>query len=271
MTGLNGGRVIKRGYWQSYWDHEPHGGHRYQTDDFLQMEAREKLFHLDGGRSLLDFGCGSADLLVYYAKAYDRVVGVDFSAGMLEKARKRLQAHGCLEKVTVLQADERTVWEQLPPSALFDRITAAGVVQNLAESQLEHLLAQAVQWLNPGGRIVLFDVIDSRLFWLFRLGVLRKDNGPSAGWLSIAGSAVRQARTCLTWRLTGLPPCGWGYVLNAYHPSVIGHMAKRLGLEMQRLASMYYEYRYHVILAPRTGPAPGSPGTARKAESPVPE
>ena len=43
-------------------------GHRCSSEGFLAMEAREKLYHLDGGSTLLDFGCGAAELLTYYAQ-----------------------------------------------------------------------------------------------------------------------------------------------------------------------------------------------------------
>lgn len=54
-------------YWSRYWADQTDGGHRTSAEDFLRLEADEKLFHLGEGDSLLDFGCGSADLLAYFA------------------------------------------------------------------------------------------------------------------------------------------------------------------------------------------------------------
>ena len=49
--------------WAELVSNKRSGGHRYSTEKFLAMEAREKLFHLDGGKTLLDFGCGEESSL----------------------------------------------------------------------------------------------------------------------------------------------------------------------------------------------------------------
>ncbi len=76
--------------WSEYFSDKKNGGHRYSTEEFLFKEAKEKLLHLDGGISILDFGCGAGELLIYYAPNYELVVGVDFSSSMLDEARKKL-------------------------------------------------------------------------------------------------------------------------------------------------------------------------------------
>ena len=53
------------------------GGHRYSTEEFLIKEAKEKLLHLNGGSSILDFGAG--ELLIYFVPNYEKVIGADFS------------------------------------------------------------------------------------------------------------------------------------------------------------------------------------------------
>ena len=68
------------------------------------MEAREKLFHLDGGRTLLDFGCGAAELLTYYAPEYEQLVGVDFSESMLKEANKRIEKNN-YKNIDLILAD----------------------------------------------------------------------------------------------------------------------------------------------------------------------
>ncbi|WP_341537205.1 class I SAM-dependent methyltransferase [Methanosarcina barkeri] len=90
------------------------------------MEAKEKLFHLDGGKTLLDFGCGAGELLVYYAPEYEQLVGVDFSESMLDEASKKIKERK-YDNISLIQADDKTVWDKLECS--FDRITAAGVIQ----------------------------------------------------------------------------------------------------------------------------------------------
>ena len=77
--------------WEEFFADKRSGGHRSSAEEFIAMEAREKLFHLDGGKTLLDFGCGAGELLVYYASEYEKTIGVDFSPSMLEEASKRIK------------------------------------------------------------------------------------------------------------------------------------------------------------------------------------
>ena len=74
--------------WAEFFSDKRSGGHRSSAEEFLAMEAKEKLFHLDGGKTLLDFGCGAGELLVYYAPEYEKLVGVDFSHPCLKKQAK---------------------------------------------------------------------------------------------------------------------------------------------------------------------------------------
>ena len=134
--------------WEEFFKDKKHGGHRYSTEEFLAMEAREKLFHLDGGKTLLDFGCGSAELLTYYAPEYEKLVGVDFSPSMLGEASKRIRKKGC-DNIDLILANHETLWEKLEFS--FDRITAAGVIQYLTLQEIDKFIFDASKYLNREG------------------------------------------------------------------------------------------------------------------------
>nr|WP_281069805.1 methyltransferase domain-containing protein [Methanofollis sp. W23] len=229
--------------WQGYWNKRNNGGHRRQEERFLQKEAREKLFHLEHGRSLLDFGCGSADLLVYYTQNFSDVVGVDFSTSMLASAERRLEKFG-VSDVTLIEADDRTMWEHLDGDT-FDRITSAGVIQCLDQDRLENFIIQAQDRLSPEGSIVLFDGLDPRIYPLFHLGVINREarRGPGTAILAWKYSAMKAEMIRRT--LRGLSEYTVGY---AHHPQTIQEIAKRNGLSAEFVSSMYYEYRYHAIL-----------------------
>lgn len=233
--------------WQGYWSGRTDGGHRQQSEEFLQQEAREKLYHLDGGESILDFGCGSADLLAHYASAYSRLVGADFSPSMLAGAARRLARFHCSDRVTLVEADDRSVWEKVPGT--FDRITAGQVIQYLTPVKIEAFLDSAAGRLNEGGRIVLFDIIDPRIFFLFELGLF--GGGDTRTAAAIARLPILLLRR-LVRRLRGLPAAEMGYL---YRPEEIAPLAALCGLEMEVVWSMHYEYRYHAIL--RWAESPG--------------
>jgi cyclopropane fatty-acyl-phospholipid synthase-like methyltransferase len=93
--------------WEEYFSDKKREGHRYSTEEFLVKEAREKLFHLDGGKTLLDFGCGAGELLIYYLPNYETVIGADFSSSMLAEAEKKIGSKG-YTNVDLILADDTT-------------------------------------------------------------------------------------------------------------------------------------------------------------------
>jgi cyclopropane-fatty-acyl-phospholipid synthase len=241
--------IIKKGevqkmYWQEYWAKQVDGMHRWKTEEAYEKMAKEKLFHIEGGDSLLDFGCGSADLLCYYAKGYRTVIGVDFSKPMLENAQKRLVEKEC-NHVKLLYANDETVWEMV--NQKFDRIILNGVVQYLDEKQIENFIKNALKFLNTNGKIALLEIVDPRFLLVFNSGVLSDiDNNKESSKIRIFRSLVMEFFSRILRRLKGYPQNGLG---NAYHPLSISKIAIKYNLQMEYVCSMYYEYRYHAILS----------------------
>ena len=230
--------------WHAVWEQKPDGGHRSQEEEFLRKEAREKLFHLGAGESILDFGCGSADLLVYFAKEYKTTIGADFSAGMLAKAEKRIEGFGC-SNVMLIHADEKTVWDRI--EIPLDRITCSGVVQYMNHDQLTHFIGNAASNLTARGKLVLFDIIDPYVYDLFRFGFFRSEN-----------NRYKDIKYIL-WFLRRLffekkkkeRPCGsLGY---GYSLPIIESLANKFSLSFEFISSMYYEYRFHAVFWRKDG------------------
>lgn len=225
--------------WNEYFSNMKSGGHRYSTEEFLSKEAKEKLLHLDGGSSILDFGCGAGELLIYFAPNYERVVGADFSSSMLDEAKRKV-AEKRYENVHLIKADDKTIWNEL--DAPFDRITATEVLQYLTFEQIDNFIAKASVYLNKNGKIVFFDIIEPRAYVLWKIGFFSQK--------------VRY------WRLFPIIFVGlFDYVsvsLNRSPKDIIGYshspykiekIATKYGFEMEFIRSSYYEYRYHAILS----------------------
>ena len=225
--------------WEDFFKDKTHGGHRYSSEEFLAMEAREKLFHLDGGSTLLDFGCGAAELLTYYAQKYEQLVGADFSSSMLEEAGKRIERNKC-QNIDLILADHETLWENLDTS--FDRITAAGVIQYLTYQEVDTFIANSSEHLNIDGKIVFFDILDPRLYPLWKLGIF----APNAGVLKALYRIGCDFRDSVLATLRNHPRNIYGYSHNPYE---IQKIANKYDFEMRYVQSMYYEYKYHAIMS----------------------
>jgi demethylmenaquinone methyltransferase/2-methoxy-6-polyprenyl-1,4-benzoquinol methylase len=99
------------------------------------------------GDRVLDSCCGTGDLAVEDERRGGRVVGLDFSEPMLERARKK---SGAIEWV---QADALA----LPfEDASFDAATVGFGVRNLAD--LEGGLGELARVLRPGGRLAVLEI-----------------------------------------------------------------------------------------------------------------
>jgi cyclopropane-fatty-acyl-phospholipid synthase len=224
--------------WEEFFADKRSGGHRSSTEEFLSMEAREKLFHLNGGKTLLDFGCGAGELLVKYSPEYEKLVGVDFSPSMLEEAEKRIREKNYGNTILIL-ANNKTVWEKLDSS--FDRITAAGVFQYLTSQEIDEFIFNASKYLNKEGKIVLFDIPDSRLYQLWKIGWFSENAG--------IGKIIRKSgfefKNRIFAKLKNRPKDILGY---SHNPQEVKKISNKHGFEMICVQSMYYEYKFHSII-----------------------
>jgi SAM-dependent methyltransferase len=228
--------------WKEYWREKTDAGPRFTGEMFSSKRAREQAFHLEGGRSLLDFGCGTGDILFHLAAGFETVIGVDFSPAMLEKARGRMGALEGGGRVALVVADESSVWERVPGT--FDRIISTQVAQYLTRAQVERFFAKARERLNPGGRIIFFDVIDPGLCSMLELGLFCDRD---VSWPRIVFRVLRRGLRRLARGLAGLPSSELGF---AYRPGELRDLAAAQNLSFEHVWSLYYEYRYHAILTP---------------------
>lgn len=139
------------------------------------------------GMRVLDLGTGTGGLLPLLARHVDRVVAVDLSRGMLDRARDRLTGPGA-GSAEFLRADA----ERLP---LADG-SVDGVVANMILHHLSHpevVLHEVARVLAPGGRGVIVDFESHAERWLMEEEGHRWagfDPVQIAGWCVDAGLDV---------------------------------------------------------------------------------
>lgn len=129
---------------------------------------------LQPGDRVLEIGCGTGRNLPYLRDAvgeHGRVYGVDFSGGMLARARALVGAKGW-DNVHLTQAD---AFDYAAPEPL------DGVLFGLSYNTMPHhraVLARALDQLAPGGRLVIMDAklppgIGGRLVLPFSLWLMK--------------------------------------------------------------------------------------------------
>ncbi len=100
----------------------------------------------DGGRALLDLGCGSGGALVAAAGRFEERTGVDIALRWLVIAQKRLEEAGV--KATLVCADA----EALPfPERTFSHLLASDLLENMRSPAAA--IDAAARILEDGGRV----------------------------------------------------------------------------------------------------------------------
>jgi ubiquinone/menaquinone biosynthesis C-methylase UbiE len=122
----------------------------FRTPDWLLELVGSYLNHVGPLETGLDLCCGTgAGIEVLRPLCQQRVVGIDFSRGMLEVCREKLTASsgGPVELV-------RGNVLKLPFDAAFDVIVCFGAFGHILPRDEPHFVAQIARALRPGGRFV---------------------------------------------------------------------------------------------------------------------
>ncbi len=128
-------------------DLQSFGLHRRWKNRLVQMAD------VQADARALDVCCGTGDIAQRLTRAGAQVIGLDFSAPMLEVARQRNTQHaGSVSPPEFLQGDAM----KLPfTDATFDIVTVGYGLRNL--SRWETGLAEMLRVAKPGGRVLVLD------------------------------------------------------------------------------------------------------------------
>lgn len=139
---------------------------RYDLLNRLLSAGRDRVWRrravaalaLEGGETVLDLCTGTADLaLAARGGGAGRVVGVDFSAGMLRLGRAKVRGRRAAGAVSLLRGDA----ERIPlRAAAVDGVTIAFGIRNVRDRAAA--LAEVRRVLRPGGRLAILEFGEPR-------------------------------------------------------------------------------------------------------------
>jgi len=160
------------------------------------------------GRAL-DFGCGVGRLTQALADHFERVVGVDIAASMVERARQA-NRHGDRVQYLVNAVDDLRALE----SGSFDFVYSNITLQHVPPEASRRYIAEFMRVLRPGGAAV-FQVPSGRPY-------------PAGGWQEWLYRVRRQYLRRLWKTLRGKPPYEMHYVARPAVEQIIDAGAGRL-------------------------------------------
>ncbi len=121
------------------------------------------------GLRVIDVGCGTGRHAIRLASRGAEVVAMDFSRGMLEKARAKPGA----ERIRFIQHDLAAPFPV--PDGAFDRVVCALVLEHVAD--LAPVFRELSRVCAPGGRIVISEMHPAMML----LGVSARFHDPTTG------------------------------------------------------------------------------------------
>lgn len=215
---------------REYWSQKRDSDHSLREGvDVFEIGAGEVMAFFDPTRfkSVLEIGCGAGELFEHFKLDRNHYLGVDFSASMLEEFSRRHP------KARVLQGDATTflILEK------FDFILINNVIQYCSPDDTRACLTNLKEMLSPNGIILMGNVPNKFLRYIYELGML---SDQSLSLSRLLWNACKSVVRPVIGRRSGI-----GY----WHKmSDIRIFAAALGLDSYFFGALLYPYRFSVIM-----------------------
>ncbi|MDQ6839645.1 MAG: class I SAM-dependent methyltransferase [Actinomycetota bacterium] len=199
---------------------------------------RTILRSIPAGARVLELGCGTGWLTLLLAKhGLRHIVGMDFSAAQVERARHSATEQGLGDRVQFVVA--RSDDASNAAEGAFDAVIMHAFLHHLSTAEIEEALVSAVALLAPGGRLVLLEPVhhcDGPRRGANSLRVRRRLEAlPRVllrHGLRRAGPAECTVRDRLGGRATGIPPFSPSPKEIPFRPGeLVGHLATGFAID----------------------------------------
>lgn len=168
------------------WSHDSMPGLARVVDALLEVAEPAE------GDVAVDLGCGSGQLTLPLARRVRHVIAVDVSPEMVRALGEQAQRGG----VDNVDAVALPIEHLSLPDASVDLVVSNYALHHLRDADKEAVVAAALRWLRPGGRLVIGDMMlgrgasaqDRQVLLTKARAMLRR--GPAGAW-RVAKNATR--------------------------------------------------------------------------------
>jgi ubiquinone/menaquinone biosynthesis C-methylase UbiE len=143
------------------WDRRAREWHSHVTSAAAFVQVLESLIRLSAPEptdACVDLGAGTGFVTAALAPIVSSVLAVDISTAMAASLAERAARDG-LQNVSTEVVDLR---EYQLPVASVDLVVSSYALHHLSDADKRVLAARAAQWLRPGGRLVIADMMFGR-------------------------------------------------------------------------------------------------------------
>src|ERR1039457_490097 len=124
-----------------------------------ELEQDYKSYLLRPGESLLDLGCGSGWLSMYFAERGMTVLGVDVSQEQINAANL-LKKERHLDNMT-FQCFDFMKWDVQKYQGCYENVFVSAFLHHLPENELEVIIRKIATVLKRGGRVYMYEPLQS--------------------------------------------------------------------------------------------------------------
>jgi demethylmenaquinone methyltransferase/2-methoxy-6-polyprenyl-1,4-benzoquinol methylase len=131
--------------------------------DFIWRKRAVRNMHFFSTMKCLDVATGTGDIAFAVAKAFPTVsvTGIDFSASMIAKARKKLAQKKTPPSISFIKGDAT----KLPfPDNSFDTAVIAFGIRNIPDRL--KALKEMTRVVLPGGRVIVLEMVSQQNRWI---------------------------------------------------------------------------------------------------------
>ena len=234
---------------KEFWKLQTNSLHRSSSTDIYKKKAKEHISiisSIDRKLPAIDLGCGAGELLELLIQKLNIEEGIDYSQSMLSMAKDRL---GNLINLKLI---DKNIFKFLGDSNKKIWLTTGALNQYFKHEEIERLISTFVS-NNNVLTFYLFDCVDPLRYSLMGLGInYSKEYSNHNKIVNLSISLKSFIKFILLYFSTisnkgnvylGKSSMGYGYL-----PRYWIELANKYGLSINIVSSMYYEYRYHVIL-----------------------